>query len=382
MSDENREDKTEAATPQRLEKAREEGQLARSKELTTFIMLVGGIVALWATGSVIKDGLLLVMKSSMGFERNVAFDSKVALSQLLTQGAEALLSVAPFFAVMLVLSLIAPALLGGWNFSTKAIEPKFSKMNPIAGLGKMFSAQSASELVKAIAKTLLVGFVSYLFLSKHIPEIMGFSRLTVNTAMASMLEMVAYGCGFIALSLLVVAAIDVPFQLYSHYKNLRMTKEEIKQEHKESEGDPHLKAKIRSQQQAIARSRMMTKVPTASVIVTNPTHFAVALEYKDGDEGAPKVVAKGTDAVAARIREIGEENGVPILEAPPLARALYWNVDIEQEIPDSLYTPVAEVLAWVYGLKRMEDGEGEKPDTPTDIFVPAGMDERQKKGKK
>lgn len=380
MSDESKEDKTESATPQRLEKAREEGQLPRSKELTTFLMLIGGIAALWSLGVSIKDDLIVVMRNTMGFERPLAFDPKVAMTHTMNLGLDALKAIAPFFLVMLVLSLVAPALLGGWNFSMKAVAPKFSKLNPIAGLGKIFSMQSVTELIKAIAKSLLVGFVAYLFISSYIAEIMGFSRLTLEVGMASMLKLVAYGCGFMALSLAIVVLMDVPFQLYSHYKNLRMSKEEIKQEHKENEGDPHLKAKIKQQQQAIARSRMMTKVPKADVIITNPTHFAVALEYKDGDEGAPKVIAKGTDAVAARIRELGAENQVPVLEAPTLARALYWHVDLDQEIPANLYTAVAEVLAWVYGLKRMHTEGGEKPDTPTELPVPEGMDQRPEKG--
>lgn len=380
MADDSKEDKTEAATPQRLEKAREEGQLPRSKELTTFLMLIGGIVALWTLGGVIKDGLLVVMRNTMGFERDLAFDPKVAMTHTLNLGLDALKSIAPFFLVMLVLSLVAPALLGGWNFSMKAVAPKFSKLNPIAGLAKIFSMQSVSELIKAVAKSLLVGFVAYLFIKHHLMELMGYSKLTVEVGMASMVKLVAYGCGYMALALVLVVLMDVPYQLYSHFKNLRMSKEEIKQEHKESEGDPHLKAKIKQQQQAIARSRMMSKVPTADVIITNPTHFSVALEYKDGDDGAPKVVAKGTDAVAAKIRELGVEHKVPTLEAPALARALYWHVDLEQEIPETLYTAVAEVLAWVYGLKKMAEEGGDRPDTPSQLPVPVGMDQRPEKG--
>lgn len=382
MSDESKEDKTESATPQRLEKAREEGQLPRSKELTTFLMLIGGIAALWTLGVVVKDGLLVVMRNTMGFERQLAFDPKVAMTHTMNLGLDALKSIAPFFMVMLILSLVVPALLGGWNFSMKAVAPKFSKLNPIAGLGKIFSMQSVSELIKAVAKSLLVGFVAYLFIKLHLMEIMGFSRLTLEVGMASMVKLVAYGCGYMALALIVVVLMDVPYQLFSHFKNLRMSKEEIKQEHKENEGDPHLKAKIKQQQQAIARSRMMTKVPTADVIITNPTHFSVALMYKDGDEGAPKVVAKGTDAVAARIRELGAENQVPVLEAPALARALYWHVDLDQEIPADLYTAVAEVLAWVYGLKRMKTEGGDQPDVPSQLPVPQGMDQRPVKGKR
>jgi flagellar biosynthetic protein FlhB len=382
MSDESQEDKTESATPQRLEKAREEGQLPRSKELTTFLMLIGGIGALWAFGVLMKDALLVVMRQTMGFERQTGFDTSFAMTHMMNLGAVTLKSVAGFFGALLILSLVAPALLGGWNFSMKAVAPKISKLNPIKGLAKIFSMQSISELIKAIAKSLLVGFVAYLFLRLHVQEIMDLSRLTLETSMASMVKLVAYGCGYMALALIVVVLMDVPYQLFTHFKQLRMSKEEIKKEHKESEGDPHLKAKIKQQQQAIARSRMMTKVPTADVIITNPTHFAVALHYVDGESAAPKVVAKGADAVAARIRELGTENRVPLLEAPALARALFWHVELDQEIPENLYTAVAEVLAWVYGLKRMKEEGAEKPETPSQLEVPQGMDERPQKGKK
>jgi flagellar biosynthetic protein FlhB len=382
MSDESQEDKTESATPQRLEKAREEGQLPRSKELTTFLMLIGGIAALWAFGVMVKDALLIVMRQTLGFERQTGFDSSFAMTHMMSLGVVAIKSLIGFFGALLVLSLIAPALLGGWNFSMKAVEPKFSKLNPIKGLAKIFSMQSVTELIKAIAKSVLVGFVAYLFLKFHVREIMDLSRLTLEAGMASMVKLVAYGCGYMALALIVVVLMDVPYQLFTHFKQLRMTKEEIKKEHKESEGDPHLKAKIKQQQQAMARSRMMTKVPTADVIITNPTHFSVALSYVDGQSGAPKVVAKGVDAIAAKIREMGAEHRVPVLEAPALARALYWHVDLDQEIPENLYTAVAEVLAWVYGLKRMKEEGAERPDTPSLLEVPQGMDERPQKGKK
>ncbi len=377
MADEtSKDDKTEAATPQRLQKAREEGQIARSKELSTFLMLLGGITALWSLGTLMKDGLILVMEQSMHFERDIAYDTTATITHMMKLFAEALKSLAPLFVIMLVLALIAPALLGGWNFSSKALAPKISKLNPLKGLKKIFSMQSITELLKAIAKSVLVGTIAYFFLKAYIPEIMGLSRLTLEMGLASMLKIVVFGCGLMILSLLIVVLMDVPYQLFSHSKQLKMSLQDIKQEHKESEGDPHLKAKIRSQQQAIARSRMMSNVPTADVIVTNPTHFAVALSYQEGDNGAPKVVAKGADAIAAKIREVGAEHRIPVLSAPKLARALYWHVDLDREIPAALYSAVAEVLAWVYQIKQIEKEGGEKPQVPTDLPVPKGMDER------
>lgn len=376
MSDVSQEDKTEAATPQRLEKAREEGQIARSRELTTFIMLLGGIGALWASGTFVKDQLTLLMEQSMHFDRERAFDTALALKHFGLQVQGAVKSLVPIMGLMLVLALIAPALLGGWNFATKSLQPSFAKMNPVAGIKKMFSLQTLNELGKAIAKSILVGAVAIYFLKNHIMEIMALSSMTLEHGLASMLHLILFGCALMAFSLIIVVAMDVPYQLLSMAKKLKMTKEEIKQEYKENEGDPHIKGKIRAQQQAMARNRMMGKVATADVIITNPTHFAVALAYKDGDTGAPKVVAKGTDHVAAKIRELGIENKVPMLEAPPLARALYWNVDLDREIPSGLYTAVAEVLAWVYRLKQVKTEGGTAPDLPQHLPVPDGMDSR------
>lgn len=376
MSDVSQEDKTESATPQRLEKAREEGQIARSRELTTFVMLLGGIGALWGAGGYTKDQLSLLMEQSMLFDRERAFDTARALKHLYLQGQIAIKGVAPIMGIMVVLAFIAPALLGGWNFATKSLQPNFSKMNPVAGIKKMFSLQTLNELGKAIAKSILVGAVAVFFLKAHIMEIMALSSMTLEHGLASMLHLILLGCGLMAFSLIIVVAMDVPYQLISMANKLKMSKEEIKQEHKENEGDPHVKGRIRAQQQAIARSRMMTKVPTADVIVTNPTHFAVALSYKDGTDGAPKVVAKGTDHIAARIRELGQEHNIPQLEAPPLARALYWHVDLDREIPDGLYTAVAEVLAWVYRIKQVKKEGGPAPEFPVYLPVPEGMDAR------
>ncbi|WP_338924961.1 flagellar biosynthesis protein FlhB (plasmid) [Pseudomonas silesiensis] len=376
MSEVSQEDKTESATPQRLEKAREEGQIARSRELTTFVMLLGGIGALWGAGGNAKEQLSLLMEQAMQFDRERAFDTALALKHLYLQGQLALKAVAPIMGIMVVLALIAPALLGGWNFSVKSLQPNFGKLNPIAGIKKMFSFQTLNELGKAIAKSVLVGTVAVFFLKWHMMEIMALSQMTLEHGLASMLHLILAGCGYMAFSLIIVVAMDVPYQLISMAIKMRMTKEEIKQEFKENEGDPHIKGKIRAQQQAIARSRMMSKVPTADVIVTNPTHFAVALSYKDGDTGAPKVIAKGTDHIAARIRELGKEGNIPLLEAPMLARALYWNVDLDREIPSGLYTAVAEVLAWVYRLKQVKKEGGAAPETPVYLPVPEGMDAR------
>lgn len=367
-------EKTEPATPRRMEKAREEGQVARSRELTTFMLLLGGVAGLWGMGTLLYDQLGMVMEQAFLFERRHAFETTPMLTQALELGRRTLLAMLPLFLLLAVVALVAPALLGGWLISAKSLKPQLSKLNPLKGLKRMFGVQALVELAKAIAKSLLVGSVAVAFLWGNRGTYMSLMDQPVQLALAHALQLAAIACGLIVLALLVVILIDVPYQLWSHAKKLRMSKEEVKREHKESEGDPHIKARIRQQQQAMARGRMMSKVPEADVIITNPTHYAVALRYDETGMAAPRVLAKGTDLVAGRIRELGDEHGVPRLEAPPLARALYHHVDLDAEIPEALYTAVAEVMAWAFQLSRAAEEGGEAPPRPREITVPEALD--------
>ena len=367
-------EKTEPATLHRLEKAREEGQVARSRELSTFLLLGGGLLGLWAMGSRLSRQLGMVMEQAFLFDRNQAFDLHVAMSRVFELGSHSLLAITPLLLGLVVLALISPLLLGGWSMSSKAMAPKFSKLNPIQGFKRMLSAQMLTELGKAIAKSLLVGGVAVWFLMRKRDALVALMGEPVMHAIPHALKLAASASGLMVLALLVVVGIDVPWQLFSHAKKLRMTKEEIRRENKETEGDPHVKGRIRSQQQAMARGRMMSKVPEADVIVTNPTHYAVALRYDEKKMGAPRVVAKGAGEIAARIRELGREHHVPLLEAPPLARALYRHVDLDREIPGPLYNAVAEVLVWAMRLKRAHADGATPPTEPTDLPVPEGMD--------
>lgn len=369
------EEKTEDPTPRRMEKAREEGQVARSRELSTFMLLLGGVGGLWTMGALLYNQLSLVMEQAFLFDRGIAFDTARMLAHLWALGNETLVALLPLFLLLTVLALVSPALLGGWLISAKSLQPQLSKLNPIKGLGRLFSSQALAELAKAIAKTVLVGSVVFSFLWLKKGELLALMDQPVQLALFHALRLAAMCCGLIVLSLVVVILIDVPYQLWSHNKKLRMTQDEIRKEHKESEGDPEVKARIRQQQQAMARGRMMSKVPDADVIVTNPTHYAVALSYRDGEMAAPRVVAKGADAVAARIRELAEEHDIPRLEAPPLARALYRHVDLDHEVPAELYTAVAEVLAWAFRIKQVRREGGDIPDTPFDLPVPTELDE-------
>lgn len=367
-------EKTEEATPRRKEKAREEGQVARSRELNTFLLLLGGVIGLYSMGKMLYDQLGAVMEQAFLFERRQAMESTPMLVNALDLGQRTLFAMMPLFLLLVIIALVAPGLMGGWLISAKSMQPKFSKLNPIKGVKRIFSTQALIELAKAIAKSVLVGGVAATFLYFNIGKFMALMDQPIQQALTNALTMAAQAAGIMVLVLIVVILIDVPFQLWDNAKKLRMSQEEIKREHKESEGDPHVKARIRQQQQIMARGRMMSKVPQADVIITNPTHYAIALTYQEGSMGAPRLVAKGADAVAARIREIGEEAGVPRLEAAPLARALYHHVDLEAEVPAELYTAVAEVMAWAYRLKQVAKQGGEVPPTPDNLPVPPEME--------
>ena len=239
--DSDQDDKTEAATPRRLEKAREDGQVARSRELSTFLLLLGGVGGLWAMGSTLYAQLGLVMEQSFLFERNVAFDSAVMVSHFTSLARHSLFALLPLFILLLLIALVSPMLLGGWLLSAKSLAPQFSRLNPLKGLARLFSTHALAELGKAIAKSVLVGWVAVQFISSHVGEMMALMTQPLPQALANALSLAAQACGLIVLTLVVVILIDVPYQLWSHAKKLRMSKEDLRQEHKESEGDPHVK---------------------------------------------------------------------------------------------------------------------------------------------
>jgi len=374
MSEESDLEKTEPASQRRLEKAREEGQVARSRELSTLVLLGAAVAGLWSSAGSMGTSMQQTLRTGLHFERAVGFDGSRMLIHVGNMLFEALLAVVPVLGVMVVAALVGPILLGGWLISTKSLAPDFNKLNPLAGIGRMFSTQSLAELVKALAKSLLIGGVAWLVIRRDIDHAMALLAQPATAALPQMVSLVAHDCAIIVSALLLIALIDVPYQLWNHYRKLRMSKEDLRQEHKESEGDPHIKARIRSQQQQMARRRMMAEVPKADIVVTNPTHFAVALKYDENAMGAPRVVAKGMDEVALRIREIAREHKVAVLEAPPLTRALYKNTRLGQEIPAGLYTAVAEVLAWVYRLKRWKSEGGDAPNEPADLPIPPELE--------
>lgn len=373
MSDDSDAEKTEDASPRKIEKAREEGDVPRSRELATFTVLMTAGACLWAFGGMLVGRLATSLKSGLTLDREQIFNPNILLERILNDIVSVMLTCLPIAGAVMLIALISPMLIGGWLFSAKAFMPNFGKLNPIKGIGNMFSKNALVELLKAIIKTIVIGVVAWIVVSGQKEAMLGLAVEPLNESSAHVGDMIGRSFLFITGALGVIALIDGPYQLWHWKDKLKMTRQEMIQESKESDGNPQIKGKIRQMQREMARGRMMQNVPTADVIVTNPTHYAVALKYADG-KGAPRVVAKGVDDVAARIREMGAENKVPMLEAPALARALFKHTEIDEEIPEKLYSAVAEVLAYVYQLRAYKKGEGDYPDRPTRLKVPAEMD--------
>ncbi len=373
MADDHDVERNYPATPRRLEQARERGQVARSRELTTAGVVGAGAVALSLLGPTLGRQCLQLFRDGLVLDRDAAFADTRMLSALTSLSGSALTAVAPLLMVILVASLAAPLLLSGWVFSTQALLPDFKRLNPVSGLSNMLSKHSLAELVKAVAKSALLGGIGAWSIVHAWHDMQALAGQDMGGAIAGVGAVVTTAFYALTGGLAVIALADAPYQIWRYHDQLRMTREELRQELREMEGDPQLKARIRSLQRAQARKRMMAAVPKATVIVTNPTHYAVALDYREGMR-APKVVAKGIELVAQKIRELAAQHGVPILEAPPLARALYRHAELESEIPPALYTVVAQVLAYVYQVRRYRAQGGAAPGAPGVLDVPDGMD--------
>ena len=349
-------EKTEEPTAKKIAKAREDGDIARSKELTTTFVLVGGVLGLITFGDSLAESLKNMMRYNFTMDRAAAFDKELMIAHLSATAYEAMQALLPFMIMLAVAAFVGPIMLGGWMISAKALAPKFSRMSPVKGLGRMFSANSLVELGKSLAKFLLVASMTFTILKVYQGELMALAGSSVEEAVPHAVNVVAYAVLMISMATIIIAAFDVPYQIYSHNKKLKMTLQEVKYEMKDSEGKPEVKGRIRQLQREMSQRRMMGEVPDADVVITNPE--------------APRVVAKGVDFLAIKIREIAVANEVIIMQAPPLARAIYFTTELEDEIPDTLYMAVAQVLAYVFQLKSYDKGDGVKPKPMADIDVP------------
>lgn len=361
MAEGSDQEKTEDPTAKRLEEARKKGQVARSKELGTTGVLVASAVALLLLGDSLGISLMEVMQSQFQLERDDAFDTKKVFSVFGTSIENISTPLMGIFGIILLAAFIANSLLGGINFSWEAMAPKLNKMSPLKGFKRMFGMQAIVELVKSVLKVAVVATVAVLLIKLYLFDILYLSIQDLPNNTFDATEMLAWIFLGLCCSTLIIALVDVPYQIYNHTKQLKMSKQEVKDEYKNTEGNPEIKGRIRQAQREISQRKMMQEVPNADVVVTNPTHYSVAIKYDTEKSNAPFVVAKGADIIAMHIRTIAKERDVPIVETPMLTRSIYYTTDINQQVPEQLFVAVAQVLAYVYQLDQHNKGKGNKP---------------------
>lgn len=368
-SEATKEDRQLPASERRLQQAREEGNIARSRDLVHLAALGGLLALLVGLGPWLGRQVLRIVAAGLRFDRAAAFEPAVMVTRLADTGLSGAGAIAPVLAGMALLLAGTTVAIGGWNFATGVLEPKFSKLNPMTGFGRIFGMRQLADHARLILVTAALLGVAGNYVWGHAGGIDRLASMPLAQGLATGFGWIAAGLGILMGVAFVAAVADVPMQIFKHRAELRMTMEEVKQENKESEGDPHIKGERRRRAREMSRGRMMAAVPAADVVVTNPTHYAVALKYDEGTMGAPRIVAMGADHLALKIREIARASNVPTLEAPPLARALYRHGDIDKEVPVELYTAVAQVLAYVFRLRTAL----RPPQLPV-IDVPRGLD--------
>lgn len=363
-------EKTEEPTQKKLDKAKEDGQVPRSKELNTLLVLVAGSAGMLVFGDLFYQSGINIFQKNMMFSRDILYDTNQMGLHLYRSAADVALMIMPFFIVVLMAAFAGPMLMGGTQIAPKAMAPKFSRMNPIKGIQKMFSLNALMELVKAFAKFAVVAVAAVFILLLASPSINLLGQQSIDVAAPSAAYILIGAFFLMSLSILIIAAVDIPFQIVEHTKKMKMTHQEVKEEMKNTEGKPEIKSKIRQLQQEMAQGRMMSQVPDADVVITNPTHFSVALKYDAANMSSPKVVAKGVDEVAAMIREVAQANDVTLVSYPILSRALYYSTELESNVPEGLYVAVAQVLAYVFQLKQYKRGQGTAPRPLGKLKIP------------
>ncbi|GAB3532675.1 flagellar biosynthesis protein FlhB [Photobacterium alginatilyticum] len=365
MSDNSSQDKTEQPSEQKLRKAREEGNLPRSKELVTALMTLGAALLLNAFSGALAEMFQVITTLNMKLPKSAAFEPEYMLKHLGISLKSMLLAVAPMLGLLVLITILANIVRGGWNVSGKAAQPKLSKLNPISGIKRMFSTKSLAELIKSILKVTLISATLYLMLSNNLTQIAMLQRLPLTEAILQTVDLLWQGLFSFGLALLLIAVLEMPYAGWEYTKQLKMTKQEVKEEHKNSEGKPEIKAKIRQLQRQMSQRQMMKTVPQADVVITNPTHYAIALKYDLDKAGAPFVLAKGVDQVALQMQQVARQHERPIVEIPALTRAVYYSTNEWQEIPAPLYVAVAHVLTFVFQMEQYKQGrQSHKPEFP------------------
>ena len=370
--EEQAQEKTEEPSAKRLKESREKGQVARSKDFNATVILLFTGVGFLIFGKHLSLQMAELMRQAFEFDTQILLTPTIAFERLFVLAKSGMLSLVPILMVIFLLSIGAPLLMGGWVFSGQSLQPKFSRMNPLSGLKRMVSLKGLVETVKSLLKFVVVATVSFFVLKTQVPLLLDLGNAPVEIAISSGGLIIIKSFVLISASLILIALVDVPFQLYEHNKAMKMTKQELRDEYKETEGKPEVKSAIRRAQHEIARRRMMTEVPKADVILTNPTHYAVALSYKKKGNRAPVVVAKGKDLIAFQITKIGKTSNIPIISVPPLARAVYFSTKLNAEIPRGLYVAVAQVLAYVFQLQNKQRYD-HKPEILQNVPIPPDL---------
>lgn len=373
MAEDDSQEKTEEASGRKIEKAREEGQVPRSRDLTTSVVLLLGALALLYFSDFMGGKFVEMTRANFIISREAIFDPNAMIGHFASAMYMGLVSMVPFMALMLAASVIGPVALGGWLFSGDALMPKLSRMDPMAGLKRMFSMKALIELLKASAKVTIILGTTIWLLNHYAQPMFRLSDQDVGTAIIESTKISAYALIILSACTLLIAAVDVPLQLFEYNKKLKMSKQEVKDESKDTDGKPEVKGRIRQLQREMAQRRMMANVPNADVIITNPTHYAVALKYNPESMATPVLLAKGGDNIALKIREIAKAHGIEIIESPVLARAIFHTTELDNEIPAGLYLAVAQVLAYVFQLRSYRKGRGQKPKYPSNLNVPRDM---------
>lgn len=366
-------EKSEDPTEKRKQDSRKKGEIARSRELNTLAVVLAGTGGLLMFGGALGQRIMQMMYKNFSLPREMLLDERYMAISLLQSAQMAGDGLIPLFVVLLIAAIVGPVSLGGWLFSMEALAPKFSRMNPLSGLKRMFSMKSIVELLKALGKFSIVLLVALFVLARARNELIKFASEPLEMAILHSMQVVGWSALWLACGLIAIAVIDVPFQMWDSKQKLKMTKQEVRDEYKDSEGKPEVKGRIRQLQREMAERRMMSAIPEADVIITNPTHFAVALKYDSEKGQAPILLAKGGDILALKIREIGNEHNIVLLESPALARAVYYSTELEQEIPAGLYLAVAQVLAYVYQLRQYHAGKGKKPEALKEPEIPVDL---------
>ncbi|WP_223460034.1 MULTISPECIES: flagellar biosynthesis protein FlhB [unclassified Pseudomonas] len=367
-------DKTEDPTEKRKQDSREKGEIARSKELNTLAIMLVGASALLIFGGAMAQDMMELMRINFSLPREVILDQRSMATYLMRSGQIALWSIQPVMITLVLAAIIGPISLGGWLFAASSMAPKFSRLNPGPGLKRMFSTKSLIELLKALAKFIIILFVALAVLSSDIDDLLRIAHEPLDMAIIHSLQVVGWSTLWMACGLILIAVVDVPVQLWESHKKLLMTKQEVRDEHKDQEGRPEVKQRIRQLQREMSQRRMMAAIPEADVVITNPTHYAVALKYDPEKGNAPVLLAKGSDFLALKIREIAAANEILLLESPALARSIYYSTELEQEIPGGLYLAVAQVLAYVYQIRQYQAGKGKRPDPlKDDLPIPPDL---------